>query len=90
MQGVKPDLRDVRRAVRRVTYTPNPGRKISAIGLALILCPDPFSDIVGVPLFAVGEIINRYHSSANLKDVPREVKRIYQTIKSDFSDICIH
>jgi len=81
MQDVKMDFGDLRRPIRGATHIPNPGRKISAVGLALIICPDPFSDVLGVPLFVLGELMNR-RSPAVLKDIPLQMKRIHEEIRN--------
>ncbi len=75
--------------IRGLNKKHNLGRKMSSLGLALILCPDPFSDVVGVPLFVSGELVNRVYSSLTVDDVMKETKSIFgelSRVKSNLSN----
>ena len=76
LNDVKTNAKEVQRSTRRVTNVSNPWKKMSTVGMALIVCPDPFSTIAGIPLFAVGQLVNRRSSGTRLRDVSREVRKL--------------
>ncbi|MBI4257522.1 MAG: hypothetical protein HY619_01075 [Thaumarchaeota archaeon] len=78
---VKKDLSPVKSKVRRVNGGSRIGKKLITAGLVLTLgTPDPFTDIVGWPLLAVGVVADRVYSHTGIKDIYREANRLMREL----------
>ena len=78
VQRAGQELKSKNRSLKRHN---NIGKKMSAVGVALIVCPDPFTAVVGVPLFVLGGIVSRTHTSMSLKDIREEANSVVKTLK---------
>ena len=70
-----------KKPVKHLTNPSSPWKAMSAAGMALILSPDPFSDIVGIPMFLIGAGLAKTRSPAKLSDVYRQHHKTAQMIK---------
>ncbi|MEM1525406.1 MAG: hypothetical protein QW372_06940 [Nitrososphaerales archaeon] len=58
------------------------GRKFLAVGLALIICPEPiFSNLIGTPLLILGKIINRIYHPSTIADLMNELRSNLDDLK---------
>jgi hypothetical protein len=71
-----PTLMDV------VKEKPKVGGKLVRLGTAVILLPDPFSDVPGGLLLASGIAISKYADALSLKDIKPNLKRALHNIGS--------
>ena len=71
----------VKGPLKQVTNPSSPWKGVSAVGMAIILSPDPFSDVVGVPLFLIGAGLSKYRSPASMADVYKQHQKTFRTIK---------
>jgi len=71
----------VRKSLRRVTDPSSPWRAISTAGATIMLSPEPFTDVVGIPLFLVGTGMSKYKSPVKLSDVFKHQQMVAKTIK---------
>ena len=71
----------VKKHVRRVTTPSSPWKAMSTAGAAILLSPEPFTDIVGIPLFLVGTGMSKYRPPAKLSDVYKHQQMVAKTLK---------
>ncbi|MCS4537922.1 MAG: hypothetical protein HYY67_03575 [Thaumarchaeota archaeon] len=71
----------VKKPVRQVTNPSSPWKAVSTAGAAIMLSPEPFTDIVGIPLFLVGKGMSKYRSPAKLSDVYKHQQIVAKTLK---------
>lgn len=72
--------------LKRLFNRKNNGSKLIAIGLALIFgSPDPFSDILGIPLVAAGVLLNRMrgYNIANIYNEARKINTCLEKISKE-------
>ncbi len=70
-----------RKPLKQVTNPSSPWKSVSAVGMAIILSPDPFSDVVGVPLFLIGAGLAKYRSPASMADIYKQHQKTFRAIK---------
>lgn len=69
------------KAVKKVVSSSSPGRGMKILGLALLLPPEPFTDMVGAPLFLLGSVMDRTHGSIGVRDVLREADETLSALR---------
>ena len=57
------------------------GKKLLALGTALLIAPDPITDAAAVPVLIAGKLMQRRHSS-NLKNVYEEMHQTLSSLSS--------
>ncbi|MGQ9718662.1 MAG: hypothetical protein ACUVWK_02265 [Nitrososphaerales archaeon] len=83
---VKIETGSIRRPIRRTTNVSSLNKAMMGIGVALIMSPDPFSDLPGMALIAIGRAMGRFHSSNSIKDALPEFDRMLRGVtESDIS-----
>ncbi|MBM3898429.1 MAG: hypothetical protein FJ358_07920 [Thaumarchaeota archaeon] len=71
----------VRKPVKQLTNPSSPWKGMATAGAAILLSPEPFSDVVGIPLFLVGTGMSKYRSPAKLSDVYKHHQALNKTLK---------
>lgn len=71
----------VKKPVRQVTNPSSPWKAISTAGAAIMLSPEPFTDIVGIPLFLIGTGMSKYKSPAKISDVYKHQQMVAKALK---------
>jgi hypothetical protein len=79
----KIDDRGTARALGSLQRAPAPGTKITKIGFILLLCPDPLTTPIGVPMIIAGKLLEKVYNGATIKDVGQETKDFF----SDYSHL---
>ncbi|MGQ9781981.1 MAG: hypothetical protein ACUVQ8_07015 [Nitrososphaeria archaeon] len=75
------DAASVEPKIRSLTQPKNAGKKITALGIALIAFPDPtISDLIGSAMVVSGQYIQR-KSSIGLKDTYKEFDKINSELR---------
>jgi hypothetical protein len=83
---VKIESGSIKGPIRRTTHVPSFNKAMIGLGVALIISPEPFSDLPGMALIAIGRAMGRFYSGNSIKDVLPEFDRIIKGIKeSDIS-----
>ena len=67
--------------LKQVTNPSSPWKNLSKVGMAIILSPDPFSDVVGVPLFLIGAGLSKYRSPASMSDIYKQHQKTFKAMK---------
>jgi hypothetical protein len=80
LQTVRGATQELKSTSKSLKGRGNVGKRISAVGLTLIVCPEPFTSIVGVPMLVLGGILT-HRSSLALKDIRNETDFIIKTLK---------
>lgn len=85
------DFNSVKKAISMVNKRRRPGIKLIAMGMGLIILPEPtgLSDIIGLPLLILGKTIERFYSYIGIKDVIEDVKNNLESISSISSEMMI-
>ncbi len=81
----------VKKEVQIVTKRKRPGMKLIALGMSLIILPEPtgLSDIAGLPLLILGKIIEKSYSYIGIKDVRKEALDALESISALSSEVAI-
>jgi hypothetical protein len=81
----------VRKTVQMVTKRRRPETKLTALGMGLIILPEPteLSDITGSALIILGKIIKKYYSYIGIKDVREEALNALESLSSISSEVMI-
>ncbi|MGB9660246.1 MAG: hypothetical protein ACPLY9_07035 [Nitrososphaerales archaeon] len=85
------DSNAVRKAINMVTKRRRPGKKLIALGMGLIILPEPtvLSDAIGLSLVAFGKIMERMYSYIGIKDVREEALDALESVSSLNSEMMI-
>ena len=70
----------LKKPLRQVTNPSSPWKTMSTVGATILLSPEPFTDIVGIPLFVIGAGMSKYRSPAKLSDVYKHHQMIAKTL----------
>jgi hypothetical protein len=70
-----------KKPLKQITNPSSPWKNVSAVGMAIILSPDPFSDVIGVPLFLIGAGLSKHRSPANMADIYKQHQKTFRAIK---------
>src|SRR5579885_1892838 len=81
----KIDDRGTARALGALQRAPAPGKKIQKIGFILLLSPEPFTTVAGVPMIIAGRYLDKVYNGATISDIGHESKNFARNI-SDFKD----
>lgn len=68
------------KSMKKLLDRKNKGSKLITTGVALILSPDPASDIVGAALITAGIVLNKMRE-CTIADIYGEIRRINVTLK---------
>ncbi len=81
----------VKKEVQIVTKRKRPGIKLIALGMGLIILPEPtgLSDIAGLPLLILGRIIEKSYSYIGIKDLREEALDALESISALSSEVII-
>lgn len=71
----------IKKPLKQVTNPSSPWKGMSAVGTAILLSPEPFSDVVGIPLFLIGTGMSKYRSPAKIADVYKQQQIVIKTLK---------
>jgi hypothetical protein len=74
-------LASAKKPVRQLTNPSSPWKGMATTGAAILLSPEPFSDVVGIPLFLIGTGMSKYRSPAKLSDVYKHHQIVAKTLK---------
>lgn len=81
----KLDDRGTARALGSLQRAPAPGKKIQKVGFILLLSPEPFTTVAGVPMIIAGKYLDRVYNGATISDIGHETKKFASAV-SDFKD----
>lgn len=77
----RPDMKSTRDAIRSLKGNSSVGKKVLSAGLILTLAfPDPFTDIMGIPMIALGALLTR-RSTLGVKDVRDTLSSLIRELK---------
>lgn len=79
------DDRGTSRALGSLQRAPAPGKKIQKIGFILLLSPEPFTTVAGIPMIIAGRYLDKVYNGSTLSDIGHETKNFARNI-SDFKD----
>lgn len=79
------DDRGTARALGSLQRAPAPGKKIQKIGFIILLSPDPFTTVAGVPMIIAGKYLDRVYNGSTISDIGHETRNMATGI-TDFKD----
>jgi hypothetical protein len=71
----KLDDRGTAQALSSLQKAPAPGKKIQKIGFILLLSPEPFTTIAGVPMIIAGKYLDKVYNGATISDIGHETRK---------------
>ena len=71
----------LKKPVKQVTNPSSPWKAMSTVGATIMLSPEPFTDVVGIPLFVIGAGMSKYRSPAKLSDVFKHHQMVAKTLR---------
>ena len=77
-----PSLRETNHDLRElVKERPNNGKKLLALGAALLIAPDPITDVAAVPVLIAGKVMQSRHA-IGIKTVYDEMRETLNQVSS--------
>lgn len=68
------DDRGTARALGCLQRAPAPGKKIQKVGFILLLSPEPFTTIAGIPMIIAGKYLDKVYNGTTISDIGHETK----------------
>lgn len=82
LEAIKAARLEAQARIKTLNEKRDIGKKFLAIGLALIICPEPiFSNLIGTPLLILGKIMNRIYPSSTIADLMNELRSNLNDLK---------
>jgi hypothetical protein len=75
-------LHEAKFAVAELKERPKVGAKLVKVGAAVLLSPDPFSDVPGGIILATGLTMRRYCDQASMRDIKASLKSMIREFES--------
>lgn len=80
-----PDLSKTAKLVHEIVKErSDPGKKMMKLGTALLIMPDPITDVAAVPMLILGKALSS-NRGTNLSEVYEEVRKSMKLISSSWS-----
>lgn len=79
------DDRGTARALGSIQRAPAPGKKIQKIGFLLLLAPEPFTTVAGIPMIIAGKYLDKVYNGSTIADIGHETKKFASSV-SDIKD----
>ncbi len=79
----KIEANSLKKPLQNTVKSRAPGDKLIKAGAALtFLSPDPFTDVVGIPMMATGYALKKTRSCIGIKDITIELNENLKTLKN--------
>ncbi|MEM3530926.1 MAG: hypothetical protein QXD42_03925 [Nitrososphaerales archaeon] len=81
---------NVAKNLQTIKKRKRPGMNLAALGIGLIVLPEPtgLSDVFGIPLLALGMLIERAYDFIGIDDMIQELSNTLRSLSSLRSEIC--
>ena len=80
-----PKLSETNKLVREIVKErSNPGKKMMKLGTALLIMPDPITDVAAVPMLILGQALSS-NRGTNVSGVYEELRQSLKLISSTWS-----
>lgn len=74
------DDRGTARALGSLQRAPAPGKKIQKIGFILLIAPDPFTTVAGIPMILAGKYLDRVYNGSTISDIGHETRNFVRNV----------
>ena len=82
LEGVQSSVKVAKVGVRSVKSRSRIGRKLITAGILLTVgSPDPFTDIIGMPIVLAGVVADRVYSHIGIRDAYEEASKLLRELK---------
>ena len=71
----------LKKPMKQVINPSSPWKAMSTVGATILLSPEPFTDVVGIPLLVIGAGMSKYRSPAKLSDIYKHHQMVAKTLK---------